>query len=100
MRHPIWDNSTCNNSRGNIIANIITNSSLCIINNGHSTRLNLANHTTSAIDLTIASANIANSIDWEVLDNNVGSDHLPISIKLHISGNSTPDKRKKINIKS
>lgn len=93
--HPIWDNQNRNNSRGDHIAQCISQSNLIVLNTGQQTRQNLSSNQQSAIDITCASNDIANKIDWDILSDNLGSDHLPILITLNVNQHSIIDNTKK-----
>lgn len=95
-QHPIWDNSNRINSRGYLLAELITQSHLHIINTGEMTRLNLINHTGSAIDVTCASPDLGSCVEWEVQQQHLGSDHLPILIKITLNSLQITRKRKHI----
>lgn len=58
------------NSRGLAIANLITNSTLFLLNNGNQTRQDINTNKTSAIDITCVSQNLISNTLWEVLDDN------------------------------
>jgi len=78
-----WDNNcstvTCNRFLENIV-----DSKLYLLNNGNITRIpDIHTHKPSAIDLSFISPEIAVKASWETESDNLGSDHLPISIKLN-----------------
>lgn len=97
--HKLWDKSKTNNARGKLIANKLIETNMFLLNDGHHTYQNIQNHSFSAIDLSIISNDYSNNVDWKVLDDNVGSDHLPIVCKIGRSDQLSPTKViKKINI--
>jgi len=76
-KHTLWGNNT-NDRRGHIIENILTQSSLTLLNTGSPTHFHLQTGTHSAIDLTICSAQIPITMEWTVEDDLYGSDHYPV----------------------
>ena len=60
---------------------MIDNYNLVCINNGEGTIINLTQGTTSCLDITLTSANIAAKCNWYTLDDTWGSDHYPIMIE-------------------
>lgn len=97
--HPLWNKDDKKNAKGTTIADIICASSFMTINNGKNTRQNLNAHTSSAIDVTFASSDISWRADWDVLESNVGSDHLPILIKIICDNSDTTTNKKHIQYK-
>lgn len=97
--HPLWDETNKNNIRGNVIADIISQSNFCTLNNGNQTRVNFNANTMSAIDISGASSSIANSMDWKVLQDNLGSDHLPILMTIQLTNCDIPQPKKYIQNK-
>ena len=78
--NPIWG-SRKTDSRGKIIETFLQDENLYLLNNGSPTHFNSSNATESCIDLTIASASIAEHLEWETSDHLFDSDHFPIIIK-------------------
>lgn len=72
----IWG-SYKDDNHGNSLINAVDNKNLVILNNGEPTRIMPAN-IKSAVDITLASPDVATSISWKTLDDNMGSDHFPI----------------------
>ena len=62
---------------------------LILLNNGEPTMVPQLNRTTSPLDLTIVSPEIAPATEWTVLDDPYGSNHFPIIIKLTINRQSS-----------
>lgn len=63
------------------LGEVISDSSFCLLNTGACTRLpDRFEQRSTAPDLTLISQNIALSTHWEVYDDSLGSDHLPIQI--------------------
>jgi ribonuclease HI len=80
-RHSLWGDVN-NNTRGNMLASIIENSELCIINSEEPTHFHVQTGTTSIIDLSIASPECALDFVWSVQNDLHGSDHYPIFISI------------------
>lgn len=76
--HSLWGNDRRTDARGKFIADQITSSQFKIMNDGHYTYFNTSSNTFTAIDLSIVSQDYSFEVNWEVLSDNVGSDHLPI----------------------
>lgn len=55
--------------------------------------MNLYNNTGSSIDITLASQDIVTFSSWQIIDDNIGSDHKPILIKIQ---NISPKTKQKI----
>lgn len=81
----MWNLDGKEDRLGKLIADVITTSTYSVINSGENTRMNLYNHTQSAIDITLASQEIIPFINWKVIDDTLGSDHMPIIINLKIN---------------
>ena len=73
-----WHSHT-DDHRGNLIADIILNSTQTMLNTDTHTRKPHTNQQSSSPDITTASASIANKITWKTLTA-LSSDHLPILI--------------------
>ena len=67
---------------GDTLEKFIDDNNLTLLNDRTGTHIN-PNGGTSAIDLTIASTNLAMKCNWTVESNSLGSDHYPILIKLN-----------------
>lgn len=78
-RNSLWELNSKNNQKGEIISQIITESNLTTLNDGSHTYQK--NAITSAIDITLASANISSKSEWHT-DENLASDHLAIIIEI------------------
>lgn len=81
-KHPLWGDNNINRL-GRTIENMTINHNISILNNGSPTHLHIQTDTLHAIDLSICSSDFINELDWSVLDDLYGSDHFPITIKLH-----------------
>ncbi|KAL2082812.1 hypothetical protein ACEWY4_022630 [Coilia grayii] len=72
-----------NDLNGDIILEFMDEEELVCLNDGSGTRMDIARGTESAIDLTLATATLADKCGWEVLRGNaVGSDHFPIRTEI------------------
>lgn len=77
----LWGNNL-NSHLGKVVENIIDeNNNIILLNNGDPTHFCLHSGAQSAIDLSICSTSIANTISWNVLNSLYGSDHFPILIE-------------------
>lgn len=81
--HPSWNGNNKQNNRGNKLANIIGNSNLCILNDGNPTYYQIYKNYFNAIDITLSSIDLINNITWQVLEVDLGTDHLPIWIQIN-----------------
>ena len=70
-------------SAGRQLAEKIVASDLCLLNDGSNTRIpDRADHEPTAIDLTLVSSSLYGEAEWETCSELLGSDHLPISLRL------------------
>lgn len=76
----LWELNSHTDSKGRIIANIITDSKLILHNDGTHTFQDTFHHTTSAIDITLSSPNL--SLNWKVENIKLGSKHFPIVLEI------------------
>ena len=80
---PYWDKS-CFSSSNNKFEKEIMYSNLVLLNDGRITRIpEVKGHKPSAIDLSLVSPNLADGCTWDIEDDTLGSDHLPIIINLN-----------------
>lgn len=76
--------SSKNDSAGNTLINAIDITSLVALNNGKPTHIVKPPSTLkSAVDVTLASPDIAPDINWDVVDESLGSDHFLITMQYH-----------------
>lgn len=75
--HSLWENESINDPKGIIMSDAILETNFITLNNGEHTYQNLSRGYTSAIDITIATPNLANKCSWSI-DENLTSDHLAI----------------------
>lgn len=64
--------------RSKVVSNIFDDFNLSILNTGEVTRIACPPSASSVLDLSLASSSIALNCTWELLDDPMGSDHLPI----------------------
>ncbi len=99
--HPVWGVNDKEDQFGKTTHDWIQDNNLIIHNDNQPTRYDKRHHTFSAIDLTLSSPDIADRIQWEVLDDPWGSDHFPIITHFHnLLGTDTtpiPDPQPKFN---
>ena len=71
-------------SRGRILESFIDDESLCILNTGQRTHFTMPSGQTSALDLSLASPQLAQLFTWSVHDDPLGSDHFPVWIRYQV----------------
>lgn len=93
--HTTW--SYKNDHRGNLIYDALMDSNFFVLNDGTHTRVRLVdnNWQQSAPDLSLISNDIALGVNWNVLNENLGSDHLIIKILSQLSLHIPPISKKK-----
>ena len=79
-KHPSWGN-VISNRRGQVLEHFILENRIVLLNDGSHTHFHTQTGTSSAIDLTLASPDIAATMDWNVEEDLHGSDHHPIIIR-------------------
>lgn len=94
-----WGSQTTD-SRGEIIESLIDNRNLNLLNNGDPTFFSYSHKTFSHIDLTLATPNIAQILDWYVDNDLHHSDHFPIIIKLSTNLKIIREKRQTFNMEN
>lgn len=92
--HPTWNSSNNICPRGELLINLLDDSDLLVLNDGSPTLIKPPNTIPSAIDLTLATPQIAAKIDWEVLDEELSGNHKMIFYKLLDSVRFIPYKQK------
>ena len=70
-----------NNTRGEIIENLITTNDLCLMNDKSYTYFHPATGTFSSLDLSLCHPSLLLDFDWSVCEDQHGSDHFPIVIE-------------------
>ena len=83
--HAMWGGAgTAPRGGGPPLAENISNSDLFLLNDGSHTRFpDRAEHAPSAIDLSLVSPTLAPRASWEVVPDDLGSDHAPILIQIN-----------------
>ena len=76
-----WD-PTADSNQGVFFSKKIADSNLVCLNDGSFTRIGNIDQDDTAIDLTLTSPNTAINSTWEVCDDELGSDHIPIKISI------------------
>lgn len=76
----LWESHSHQDTRGRLLSDIITNSKLIIQNNGDHTYQDTFRHSTTAIDITLTSANMMTN--WNVNKIKLGSRHFPIIFEI------------------
>ncbi len=78
--HPQFGGAV-NNPRGDMLASVVEDWDLCVLNTGDPTHFHIQTGTLTAIDLTMTSPDCFLDFNWNVLNDLRGSDHYPILIK-------------------
>lgn len=79
--HELWG-STHTDARGRIIEHFyLQNEHLILLNENSPAYLSMSTGTFSAIDLSFCSRSLARSLEWEVIQDCLASDHFPIQIQ-------------------
>jgi exonuclease III len=79
--HPMFGGQKTD-SAGKTMESLIDDNNLCLLNDKSGTYLTNKGSTT-AIDLTITSRNLATKCNWTVFNNTMGSDHYPITTSIN-----------------
>lgn len=79
-KHTMWGNNVVD-QRGRDIEELLRRTDVCLLNTIQHTHFHVQTGTTSAIDLTLSSPDLAPDFQWSVLDDLYGSDHFPIVIE-------------------
>ena len=89
----LWDPETPTDARGEAIVDWILENDLQILNDGSATRTSWANGAGSTPDLSLAGSKWSSSTTWKV-EEDLGSDHLPITITIgHSIATQEPARR-------
>ena len=83
-RHPTWGGQIVN-QRGRIIEQLLMTTNNCILNTGRTTHFHVQTGTSTAIDLSLCSPDLAELFSWSVEQDLHGSDHHPILLE-HTAG--------------
>ena len=86
--HALWGGTGTEARGGGAgLAENIVNANLFLLNDGSPTRLpDRAEHTATAIDLSLVSPTLAPHATWHVVEDDMGSDHLPLHISFNKAG--------------
>lgn len=82
--HEAWGSSK-STKRGRMLLSWVVKNQMIVLNDGSPTCINEARGSLSAIDITIASHNLASKVTWEVAEDSMGSDHIPITLNTNMS---------------
>lgn len=78
----LWG-SKINDRNGRVIEEIIEDLNLVVLNSGEGTRYDVNTGKSSALDLSIVSAQLGVRVEWKMLiDEEMGSDHFPIILTI------------------
>ena len=88
-RHPMWGDILAN-AKGNLIASVVENEDVALLNSGAATHYHVQTGTMTHIDLSITSSDCYIDFEWNLKDSWHTSDHSPIIIN---SNNSPPVQR-------
>ena len=80
-------------TRGHLLESFISDESLCVLNTGQCTHFTMPSGQTSALDLSLASPQLAQVFNWSVHDDPLGSDHFPVWLRYEedpVLGNRPP----------
>ena len=72
--NPLWG-SVQRHGNGGVLEDWMDKHGLVVINDGTPTRYDIARNASSHLDLMITSPSLARVGEWEVMGNNLGSDH-------------------------
>ena len=78
-KHTLWGNQE-NNARGETIEDFLVSCDVSLLNTGQPTHFHVQSGTTSAIDLSLCSSEVAPFFEWNTSIDLHGSDHWPILI--------------------
>lgn len=77
--NPLWG-SYKTTPRGQLLQNAIISNRWKLLNSGEPTRINPRTGLCSAIDITLGSADLSDNFSWTTVQDNHGSDHIPIRV--------------------
>ena len=80
-------------TRGHLLESFTSDESLCVLNTGQHTHFTLPSGQTSALDLSLASPQLAPVFTWSVHGDPLGSDHFPVWLQYEedpVLGNRPP----------
>ena len=92
--HPSWDSQGHSDSLGSEVYSWLLSSNLEVLNDPHaSTLLHAPSGSRTSPDLSLAPSALAPRCVWSVLPD-LGSDHLPLSIRIPLSTDFAPNERR------
>lgn len=77
---PLWGGNNTDEP-GTCIEDLLSSTNLCCLNQGEPTYRSSIHASYSAIDLSLASDQVAHHFDWAVLDERFSSDHYPVLLQ-------------------
>lgn len=81
-RHELWDDQyDGSDARAGVVEAMLLSSAMTVLNSGEATHFHLQTASSSAIDLSICTSNVATRFNWSVLDDLYGSDHFPLIVQ-------------------
>lgn len=95
----IWNQNQNDCPRGELLLNLIEMTDLVILNDDSPTLIKSPNTTPSTIDLTLVTPEIACKIDWNVIDDEITSNHKIIMFEINNTAKQYLINRKYINKK-
>ena len=76
-----YGGDTVRNSHGELIEDLLSNSGLCVSNNGQSTHVHKETNSKSCVDITMVSPDIYADLDRQVDVDLYGSDHFSCCVR-------------------
>nr|XP_029719403.1 uncharacterized protein LOC115261641 [Aedes albopictus] len=98
-RNPIWEQGCKPCPKGQAIAEELLKSNLVLLNDGSPTIIRRINCQATAIDLSIASQDLAANMEWHVEDEEFGSSYLCIVMSVSMDMPVVYRERTKVNVK-
>nr|XP_029732734.1 uncharacterized protein LOC115268731 [Aedes albopictus] len=80
--HSTWDPSSPHCPKGNVISAALQDSNLILLNDGSATCMTTSSYSSSAVDISLATAGLAVKTSWEVVPEEFGSNHLSIIMEV------------------
>ncbi|KAH0814294.1 hypothetical protein GEV33_008497 [Tenebrio molitor] len=81
LHHVLWGCGGSSPEGTLFVDHVLSETEYVVLNTGGNTRIPYVGQQPSALDLTLASTNVALKCSWNVLEDPLGSDHLPILIE-------------------
>ena len=92
----LWGNKE-NNSRGELIENVITNNDICLMNDKSNTYMHYPTSSFSSIDLSLCHPSLFLDLYWSVCKDQHQNDHFPIIIERNTPTVEDPNPKWKLN---